>query len=150
VTGGSVSPALSSRLLSPRASSPRASSRCPLLIAAAFLAAAIFSGASSARIRLEGEGDSEHPVQYGNVGGREYTVEPCSYASGGNVLEGMDADGDYLEWNFSVEGEFCFAESLRSAGSLQLVRTFVVTIRDEEDNLHALDTLVTRPGLGTG
>lgn len=119
-----------------------------LLLALLALLAAIPAVASPQTIRIE----AEDYVASHNVGGGQIVLAACNYgASGGRAIEGLDWNGDYVEYLLTLSQEFCFVDSLRSAGRVGSFREFVMEFfREDEPGFSSADTLVSPPGGGYG
>ena len=101
-----------------------------------------------ATIQLE----AEDATGFLNVGGSPITSVICGAARGGLALDGIDWAGDYIEWEIFLPEEFSFRDSLRTAGAVGLVRTFIVQFYMSGIGGPPIlsDTLVTPAGLGIG
>jgi hypothetical protein len=106
------------------------------------------SGPALAAIQLE----AENATGFLNVGGSPITSVICGAARGGMGLDGIDWAGDYIEWEIFLPEEYSFRDSLRTAGAVGLVRTFVVQFYMSGIGGPPIlsDTLVTPAGLGIG
>ncbi len=117
-------------------------------LAVLVLLSAIPAAASPQTIRIE----AEDYVHSHNVGGGQIMLGACNHgASGGLAIEGLDWNGDYVEYLLTLQQEFCFVDSLRSAGRVGHVREFVMEFfREDEPGFSVADTLVSPPGGGYG
>ena len=51
-----------------------------------------------------------------NLGGADAVARLCGDASGNLGRGGLDLDGEYVEFKFSLDGKYCFRDSLRADG----------------------------------
>ena len=107
-----------------------------------------FSGLpASAVIHVE----AETYFNYGQIDGCGYDItrHACSGASGGYGVDGVDCDGEWIEFQVTTE-TFAYQVGLRSAGEVGLVRTFRFDfMRDDAHQTRVGSiTLVTPPGSG--
>jgi hypothetical protein len=61
------------------------------------------------------EAESVSPAHRHDTGGDSIHVVSCSAASGGHALEGLDAPGDWAEFDVTFAVPTCFTDSLRCA-----------------------------------
>ena len=66
-----------------------------------------------------------------DVGGDPIHVTSCTGASGGLAVDGLDTAGEALAWQFELDREFSFIDSLRTAGDSGSVRVFAVGFTPE-------------------
>ena len=87
---------------------------------------------------------------YGDLGGSiRIRKAGCSYASGGEAVDGMDVDGEWILINFELEADMCFNTRLRSTRHLMETRTYEVTFQSVASTANVwTDTLHTIPGSG--
>jgi hypothetical protein len=64
-------------------------------------------------MRLEGERED---AQVLNLGGADAVARLCGEASGNLARGGLDLDGEYVEFKLSLDGKYCFRDSLRADG----------------------------------
>ncbi|HVP15394.1 MAG TPA: hypothetical protein VMS88_07605 [Terriglobales bacterium] len=84
-----------------------------------------------------------------NTGGTSIVTVACGAARGGLAVDGVDHEGDYIQWNLSLPSSFVFRDSLRSAGFARLVRRFAILFLPAgSESPVATDTLTTPAGLG--
>ena len=84
-----------------------------------------------------------------NAGGNPIQIVSCSAARGGQAVDGLDAAGDYIEWDLTLTQEFTFRDSLRSAGTIGLRRQFALHFLPGAGGpAVACDTLTTSAGRG--
>jgi hypothetical protein len=122
--------------------------RWPLAAAAAFLVPLAASPAAWAeKISLEAEAMfASH-----NVGGAAIVVTGCSAASKQLAVDGLDTEGEWIRIALDLPRDFCFIDSVRSAGSTGLVRTYAIVIEPTIPGPPSVaDTLTTIPGSGIG
>ena len=72
--------------------------------------------------------EAESLVGSFNAGGDDIYVVACSGASGGQAVEGVDTAGDWIEMMVTVADTYGYADSLRSAGLLNLQSNFALII----------------------
>lgn len=66
-----------------------------------------------------------------NAGGSPFSTVSCGAASGGHALEGLDAAGDWLEFDVNLETEAVLADSVRCASVDQVSWQFLVEFYPE-------------------
>ncbi len=109
------------------------------------LLAALPQRAAAATVGFE----AENYVASLDLGGDPIRITTCVDARGGLAVNGVDYQGDYIQWSLSLPSSFVFRDSLRSAGAVGLVRRFVVLFLPAGGSTPvAADTLVTPPGKG--
>jgi hypothetical protein len=93
--------------------------------------------------------EAENMIDSLNAGGDPILKASCTSASGGYAVDGVDADGEWIEIAFQIWESTCFTDSLRSAADVSFVRTYAVEIfRASDHSLVSGDTLTTLPGAG--
>jgi len=98
-------------------------------------------------IRLE----AENLLDSHNLGGTPIITKSCSAASGGLAMDGLDLDGEWLEFQLTVQEPLPFLVSVRSAGSTNLVRHFrVLFFAVDPESSEIQDEVSTGPGSGFG
>jgi hypothetical protein len=104
--------------------------------------------ADATTLRIE----AESFYYFGQITGCGYNVvvQPCTGASGGYGVDGIDCEGEWIKIHLSLTSAFRFYTALRSAGGLGFVRNFRIDYcRDETgEPLVASLLLDTPPGLG--
>jgi len=123
--------------------------RIGFALASVFLVAPLCSAGAEARTAEAVQLEAEDYVESMNVGGNPIQMVGCSAARGGLAVDGVDYEGDYIEWSLSLAQEFVFRDSVRSAGAVGLVRRYAVLFLPAGGGPPAAsDTLTTTPGLG--
>ncbi len=103
--------------------------------------------ASQGEARLEAE-DFVAKDEHGAI---PIQIKVCSGASQGLAVDGLDVAGEWIAWEISLVERYCFRDSLRSAGSVKAVRTFITQFeRMPYEEIVDADTVVTLPGSGIG
>jgi hypothetical protein len=98
-------------------------------------------------IRIE----AESMTDYLDRGGTAIHVTSCSAASGRLAVDGLDRDGEWIQFRLELTHSFCFVDSVRSAGTVGETRTFDITFDpDPPVETACEDTLTTIPGMGIG
>lgn len=86
-----------------------------------------------------------------NLGGNPIALASCTAARGGLAVDGVDYVGDYIEWPLTLEEDFVFRDSLRTAGGTGVVRQFAILFLPlGGGEPAAAETLTTPAGLGIG
>lgn len=79
--------------------------------AAALVALTCLTGSAFGSVHWEAELNYE----LHDVGGASITLTSCSHASGGFSLQGLDCDGDCVDFFFTTTTAWCFTDSIRAA-----------------------------------
>lgn len=78
-------------------------------------------------------------------------IVPCSEASGGLAVDGVDAVNDWISLDLWLDAPLCIRTAISSAGDLTLVRVFEISVTPEPGDVPLFsDTLRTMPGAGIG
>ena len=81
--------------------------------------------------------------------GLNIRVVPCTEASGGYGVDGVDCGGEWIKLHLTLGARTVFHTAVRSAGAIDYVRTFRIDyLTDPLETLVARVTLVTVPGSG--
>jgi len=116
-----------------------------------FLAAPCLGLQGPARAETVVQLEAENMVASHNVGGGAIGYVSCGAARGGLAVDGVDTPGDYIEWPLTLAQDFVFRDSLRTAGSIGVVRQFAILFLPSGGGPPvAADTLITLPGAGIG
>ena len=100
-------------------------------------------------LRVEAETCFSPGGTYGNIEGRRINQAPCSHASGGLGVDGIDADGEWIKLPFELPADMAFRACLTSASATGQTRTYEILFRSSPPGTSAwMDTLHTPPGLG--
>lgn len=133
-----------------RGTSPFARSCCVIALLLA-MGALVVSPQSQARTAPVRSLEAEDATDWLDVGGSSIQIVACSAARGALAVDGVDWPGDWIAWDLSLTEDFYFRDSLRTAGSIGLTRTFVVQFLPAAGGPPvATDTLRTPPGAGVG
>jgi len=82
-----------------------------------------------------------------NISGLDIAVRGCSAASGGQAVDGLDIEGEWIQIPLELTEGMCFTDSLRSAGDVGSIRSFAIHI-EANSSVWAADTVTTIPGSG--
>ena len=124
--------------------------RSATFLLATLLVAAAADGAPASSLRFEAE-DAEAMNRFHDLGGIPIIRKACDDASGGVAIEGLDLDGEYLEFDLELFEPWCFTDSLRCAGALDGNWEFRVEfINAEEGQPGARDWVPSVVGRGIG
>lgn len=95
--------------------------------------------------------EAETYYNYGQITGcgLNISIVPCSEASAGYAVDGVDCDGEWIKLHLSVGSVTPFFTALRTAGAVGYIRTFRIDyLTDPLETPVASVTLVTVPGSG--
>jgi hypothetical protein len=105
------------------------------------------SPASGDSIRFQ----AENFTMSGDGGGYAPQSVPCSGASNGLGVAGVDTPGDWIAWRYQFTTRTCFVDSLRSQGQSGFARNFVVRYTPDAPVITAgADTTMSVAGAGIG
>jgi hypothetical protein len=122
---------------------------CALALCCLAVSLCILPGAARAATVIELE--AENLTAMLNLGGNAINYVSCGAARGGLAVDGVDYEGDYIEWPLTLEQDFVFRDSLRTAGATGVVRQFAILfLPSGAGEPAAAETLTTPAGLGIG
>ena len=88
---------------------------------------------------------------WGDLGGLTIGLVDCDGALDGTAIDGLDLPGEWIKWRLTLAEPFCFVDSLRSSGTLGVIREFVTEYTpDPPSDGASQDTVFTVPGSGVG
>jgi hypothetical protein len=87
----------------------------------------------------------------GDLGGLAIGLVDCDGSLDGTAIDGLDQPGEWIKWHLTLAEPFCFVDSLRSSGTLGVIREFVTEYTpDPPAEGASQDTVFTVPGSGVG